>query len=94
MLEREIEDKVCKYARKKNMLIYKFTSPNRRSVPDRMFVTSKGYVFFIEFKQLGKKLTEGQERECNRIREQGVRVYKVDHVEEGQRVIDLMGDIT
>ena len=49
-LEKDIEAKVCLYARDKGMLTYKFTSPARAAVPDRMFIY-KGRVFFIEFKR-------------------------------------------
>ena len=46
MLEKDIEKKVCDYAKSKNVLAYKFTSPARAAVPDRMFVTPEGTVWF------------------------------------------------
>ncbi len=93
MLEKDIEKKVCDYAKTKGMLTYKFTSPNRRSVPDRMLVTPKGIVFFIEFKQEGKKPTAGQAREIKRLQDQGVSVFVVDNVEEGKTVVDEMVNV-
>ena len=49
MLEKQIEAKVCDYAKERGLLVYKFTSPNRMAVPDRMFIRPDGKVFFIEF---------------------------------------------
>jgi len=86
-LEKDIEKKVCEYARSLKMLCYKFTSPSRRSVPDRMFITSSGVVFFIEFKRRGQKPTAGQEVEIAKIRATGVRVYIIDNVAVGETII-------
>lgn len=88
MLEKEIEKRVCNYAKEKGMLVYKFTAPNRWAVPDRMFVTKEGTVFFIEFKQKGKKPTPAQEREINRLRNRDMYVAVVDNVSAGEGVID------
>ena len=93
-LEKVIEKKVCDYAKSKGMLAYKFTSPNRAAVPDRLFITDKGVVFFIEFKRLGKKPTPAQEREMALLKEQKTEVYVVDNIEAGCLIIDVMnGDL-
>lgn len=89
-LEKEIERKVCQFAKDNDILAYKFNSEQRRSVPDRLFVTKEGRVFFIEFKRLGKRPTEAQDREINRIRERNIPVFVVDDVDEGKRLIGLM----
>jgi hypothetical protein len=88
-LEKIIEQKVCDYAKSKGCLVYKFTSPSRRSVPDRMFIAPGGRVFWIEFKRLGLKPTPGQEVEIEKIRSKGGIVCVVDNVEQGKWVIDL-----
>lgn len=88
-LEKDIERKVCQFAKDHGMLAYKFNSESHRSVPDRLFITPKGHVFFIEFKRLGKKPTEGQLREMQRIREHGKPVFVVDTVDEGKRIVGL-----
>lgn len=90
MLEKQIEAKVCEYAKNKGLLVYKFTSPNRMAVPDRMFVTPDGKVFFVEFKREGQKPTVAQDREHTRLRGHNVRVFVIDNVEQGKFVIDLM----
>lgn len=88
MLEKQIEKKVCDYAKEKGILVYKFSSPGHAAVPDRMFIFA-GQVMFIEFKRGGEKPTAPQEREHARIRNQDVKVFVIDDVEKGKKLIDL-----
>jgi hypothetical protein len=90
MLEKDIEAKVCDYAKTKNVLVYKFTSPNRMAVPDRMLIRPDGHIWFVEFKREGAKPTPAQEREHHRLRQHKVSVFVIDNVEEGKLMIDLM----
>lgn len=87
-LEKDIEFKVCAYAKSLGILCYKFTSPARRSVPDRLFMmpAAKG-IFFIEFKRKGKVPTPAQEIEISKIRAQGVSVFVCDSVEDGKAAV-------
>lgn len=90
-LEKEIEKKVCDHAKKLGCLVYKFTSPQRRSVPDRLFILPAGKgVFFIEFKRKGCKPTEGQNTEIAKIDKQGIAVFVVDNVATGKHCVDTM----
>lgn len=89
-LEKDIEAKVVAYSKTLGMLCYKFTSPSRRSVPDRLFITKTGTVFFIEFKRKGEKPTPSQEVEIAKIRRAGVDVYVVDSVAKGKEYLDAM----
>ena len=88
MLEKDIEKHICDYAKTKGFLVYKFTSPGHKFVPDRMFINPQGGVFFIEFKREGGRPTEGQLREHARMRAQGVNVYVVDNLYYGKLVVD------
>lgn len=90
--ERDIEKTVCDYARSLKFLVYKFTSPNRRSVPDRIFINPDGLVFFIEFKAPGKLPTESQMREMHRLGQQGCHVYVCDNVEQGKALVNFISD--
>ena len=90
MLEKDIEGKVCEYARSKGVLAYKFTSPARAAVPDRMFIAPDGRVWFCEFKRGGQKPTPAQEREHAKLRTQKVNVFVIDNVIEGKTMIDVM----
>jgi hypothetical protein len=89
-LEKVIERKVCDFAKQHGLLVYKFNSEARRSVPDRLFIKPDGSVFFIEFKRAGNKPTEGQQREIRRLHAYGVPVFIVDNIDEGKRIVGLM----
>lgn len=82
MRESAVEKKVCAYAKKKGMEVYKFVSPGRSGVPDRMFIYN-GCVCFIEFKAPGKKPTSLQKHEIQVMHSQCVRVAVIDNVEAG-----------
>ncbi len=87
-LEKDIEKKVCDHAKKLGCLVYKFTSPSRRSVPDRLFIMPDGKgVFFIEFKRKGLKPTPAQAVEIEKIKAKGVCCFVVDNVMAGKAVI-------
>ena len=90
MLEKEIEAKVCDYAKTKNVMVYKFTSPNRMAVPDRLFIRPDGRIWFCEFKREGMKPTPAQEREHHRLRQHKVSVFVIDNVDEGKAMVDMM----
>lgn len=91
MRESFIEKKVCDYAKKKSMEVYKFVSPGRSGVPDRMFIYN-GSVCFIEFKAPGKKPMPLQKHEIQVMRSQGVRVAIVDNEEDGIDFINSFAD--
>lgn len=88
-LEKDIEKSVCDHAKQLGCLVYKFTSPSRRSVPDRLFIMPGG-VFFIEFKRRGQKPTAGQAVEIAKIRATGVQVFIVDDKLEGRHTVSDM----
>ena len=88
ILERDIEKRVKEYARSKGWLAYKFVSPGHSFVPDGILISPSGKVIFVEFKQLGKKPSAGQEREHQRLRQSKVLVYVIDTVAKGQEMVD------
>jgi hypothetical protein len=90
MLEKHIEAKVCDYAKQRGLLVYKFTSPARAAVPDRLFILPGGRMFFCEFKREGQKPTIPQEREHKRLRAYDVPVFVIDNVDDGLRMVDTM----
>lgn len=90
MLEKQIEAVVCKYARDRGVLAYKFSSPNRAAVCDRLFIAPGGRMWFCEMKREGQKPTPAQEREHQRLREQGVTVFVIDNVIDGKNMVNVM----
>lgn len=93
MLERDIEAYLVKRCKEIGALCDKFTSPQRRSVPDRL-ITFKGRVLFIELKATGKKPTEAQVRDHERRRAAGAEVVWLDSIQGCSAVIVglTMGD--
>ena len=89
MLEKEIEKKVNTHARETGWLQFKFVSPGKRGVPDRMYFY-KGHTLMIEFKALGGRTTELQEKEMRLLRKAGIHCYVIDNVTEGKDVLDTL----
>lgn len=81
MLERDIEAYLVKRCKEIGALCDKFTSPQRRSVPDRL-ITFGGRVLFVELKATGKKPTEAQVRDHERRRAAGAEVVWLDSKEQ------------
>lgn len=54
---------------------YKFVSPGQTGVPDRICVLPGGRVFFVEVKSEGKKSTDKQRQQQERLRALGCIVY-------------------
>jgi len=99
MLEKEIESRVCVSAKKKGIVPYKFTSPSRAAVPDRLLLSKipnflvpviARYVRFIEFKRGGCKPTVPQQREHQRLRDLGFMVDVIDNVGDGENILMIM----
>lgn len=90
MLEKEIESKSMRHAKAHGWIAYKFTSPSKRSVPDRIFISPSGIVIFIEFKRKDGKATSGQEREIAKLREQGCTVVIFDSVGQVKFMVEII----
>ena len=92
MLEKEIEKKVNAYARETGWLQYKFVSPGKIGVPDRIYFY-KAHTLMIEFKALGKRATALQDKEMRALRRAGIHCYVIDNVTEGKDVLDQMKEL-
>ena len=71
MLERDIERRMNRLIRERGGLTYKFSSPNSRSVPDRIVITSSGEVWFVELKTTNGNLTKLQQHHIDKLKKQG-----------------------
>ena len=80
MLEKTVEAYLVERVRALGGTAYKFTSPARASVPDRIVVLPPGRIFFIEVKRPGGKLTRGQERGHEHLRRLGADVRVLDSI--------------
>ena len=80
MRESQLEQKLVSHITKLGGIAYKFSSPNRRSVPDRLCVMPNGRVFFVELKTKGKTPTALQQHEHETLRALGHTVLVIDNV--------------
>ena len=87
MLEKEVEAYLVKRVKEMDGIAYKFTSPQRRSVPDRIVVLKGKHLFFVELKSTVGKVTEGQEREIAKLRDLGQRVFVCNSKEQVDQVL-------
>ncbi|MCW3649139.1 VRR-NUC domain-containing protein, partial [Burkholderia cenocepacia] len=78
MLEKTVETYLVDRVRAAGGDAYKFSSPARVSVPDRIVVFPPARIYFVELKRPGGKLTRGQEREHARLRALGCDVRTLD----------------
>lgn len=90
MLESKVEKYLVKRIEAIGGTAEKFTSPNRRSVPDRLVLIDVGentpigpfgVAIFVELKATGKKPTPAQQRDHERRRAMGFRVEVLDSIE-------------
>ena len=81
MLERDVERALVRRIVALGGMAEKFTSPGRRSVPDRLVTLPGGRVCFVELKAPGKTPTDLQERDHARRRALGFDVFVIDTVE-------------
>ena len=85
--ESKLEKDVSAFARRKGCYVRKFKSPNQRGVPDKLFLTPFGKVFFIEFKSPNKKPTELQKREIREIISRKGNAFVVDNYDQGVEIV-------
>jgi hypothetical protein len=86
MREATVEQYLRRRCHERGALCLKFTSPGRRSVPDRLVLAPHGHVFFVELKAPGKDATPAQAAEHARLRALGFRVWVAD----GRPAVDAM----
>ena len=87
MDEKTVERELVKRVKEEGGIAYKFTSPNRRSVPDRLCLLPGGKILFVECKAPGKKPTKLQAREHERLRAMGFDVVIVDNKKDAREVL-------
>ena len=81
MDEKTVERELVKRVKEEGGIAYKFSSPGRRSVPDRLCLFPGGKILFVECKAPGKRPTVAQVKEHERLKALGFEVLIVDGVE-------------
>jgi len=85
MLEKQIEQVLVKRVKDLGGMCEKFTSPGKRSVPDRLVTLQGGRIIFVECKAPGKEPTLAQQYDHERRRLLGCDVRVIDNIEDARR---------
>lgn len=91
--EAAIEGKANAYAKEHGCWHAKFKSSNNRGVPDRIYITPDGVVFFIEFKKPSKRTAKAgkqQELVIDEMRQKKAKVFVTNDLEEAKEIIGDM----
>lgn len=83
-LEKDVETALVRRVKALGGLCEKFTSPGRRSVPDRLVTMPDGQIIFVELKRPGGKPTEAQLKDHAKRRELGCDVRVIDNLEDAR----------
>lgn len=73
-IERELVDELARIG----VVAYKFVSPGRVGVPDRLCVGLYPNIFFVEVKQPGESLKPWQKRRRAELEAMGYKVWKCE----------------
>ena len=84
ILEKEVEAALVRRVKAIGGLCEKFTSPGRRSVPDRIITMPNNQIIFVEVKRPGEKPTAAQLKDHERRRALGCDVRVIDSMEDAR----------
>ncbi|MDJ0905388.1 MAG: hypothetical protein QNI96_05170 [Woeseiaceae bacterium] len=88
--EKDLERYLVRQCKKHGVLCYKFSSPARRGVPDRVLIHN-GTVLFLELKAPGKKPTQLQRHHLNLIDDEDVPAVWTDCKEGVDQALQIVG---
>lgn len=87
-MEKTVEQKSCAYAKSLGCWVVKFKSSQNRGVPDRLFITPDGVVFFIEYKKPKvKKPSPQQKLVIDEMAEHGAIVFVYNALDDANAAI-------
>ena len=87
MLEKDLEKKIVNKAKKLGYIADKYSSPSNRGVPDRIFISESGKLFFVEFKSKKGKLSKLQEKKISELRARKQSVFVVNDEELAMEIL-------
>jgi hypothetical protein len=95
MLEKDVEAAVGRHCRKHDVLYYKWSSPAKRGVPDRILIFPNGLIRFMELKRpgLADNTSPHQDRVFAKLKDRNHVVYIVDTPEVGKYLVDQWLDL-
>jgi hypothetical protein len=92
MLERDIELKIKKASKDRDILVFKWPPTYEKGVPDRIFMTKGGYSFYVEFKKEDGKPRKKQQYIINKMLKNNIDVSVVSSIEEGIKLLEEKKD--
>lgn len=87
ILERDVEKKFREGMESLGCMVFKFVSPGKAGVPDRLVVMPGGRCLFVELKRPGGKLRPLQTFWKTRLEAQGADYFVVDSFEGVEQVM-------
>lgn len=88
MLEKDVEKALVKKTEKLGGIAWKFVSPGRSGVPDRIILLPCGKMGFVELKAPGKEMRALQRKRKKQLEELGYKVFTVDEIERIEGVLN------
>lgn len=90
MREEQVEQHLLRRCKRQGWKCEKFTSPGRRSVPDRLLTLPDNRIVFVEVKRPGQEPTELQARDHAARRGYACEVYVVRDKDEVDALVDWL----
>ena len=88
MIEKDIEKALISEVRKRHGVAFKFISPGKDGVPDRIVVLPDSIIAFIELKRPGEHLRPLQEKRASQLGALGFSVFCIDNKDQIREVLD------
>lgn len=90
MSEKELEILLSEFVKQKGGIAYKFTSPGRAGVPDRLVLLPRGKMGFVEVKapKTKRKMRNIQIAEMKRINQLGFKCYLLNDPVQIPKILD------
>lgn len=90
MLEKEVERALVKKTEERGGMAWKFVSPGKSGVPDRIILFPNGKMGFVELKAPGKKMRPLQKKRKKQLEDLGFQVFTVDRIERIEGVLNAI----
>lgn len=92
MLESRIEEWLGKQMEHLGCLNYKFVSPGNPGVPDRIYITPAGQVWFVELKQQLGRMSGIQKWQRERLKAKGCHYRLVKGMDDAKAFVKEISD--
>jgi len=86
--ERQIENRIVKYAKDQGWLVIKLNPTWHKGLPDRMFLLPGGKIVFLELKKPGGRASPLQKYFIAWMKDLGHSAHVVDNYDEAVRILD------